>query len=131
MMQSSWMMGGGTMRLEFDGQHGRAAGSHIQMKGRILGMDLSLDEVVTTRQPPELKAWATTGSPRLLVIGHYRMGVRITSAGAASDVTVFVDYNLPDGSGRWLGLAFGGVYARWCVRQMLTGIARALERPAR
>ena len=45
------------------------------MNGRILGLKLSLDEVVTERDPPARKVWETVGVPRLLVIGPYRMGL--------------------------------------------------------
>jgi len=90
-MSSSWMMGGGTMTTRVDGQHGRVVGSHITMTGRVFGMSLFLDEVVTERVPPWEKAWETVGTPRLLVIGAYRMGFRSLRDDGGSRVTVFID----------------------------------------
>jgi Polyketide cyclase / dehydrase and lipid transport len=77
MSKSSWMMGGGRMQTELDAD--RTVGSRIRLGGRVFGLALSAEEIVTERVPPQRKAWETTGSPRLLVIGHYRMGFEIAS----------------------------------------------------
>jgi len=95
------------------------AGSVIRMTGAILGLKLSVEEVVTVHEPPHRKAWQTIGAPRLLIVGRYRMGFDIAPAGRGSQVTVFIDYDLPCGlSGHLLGRLFGRMYARWCVRTM-------------
>ena len=122
MNESSWMMGGGRMSVQADEGNGQAVGSHIRLDGRVLGLRLSLDEVVTRRERPFHKVWETVGTPRLLVIGAYRMGVHIAPENGGSRLQVFIDYDLPTGwATYWLGRLFGRVYARWCVRQMLTG----------
>jgi hypothetical protein len=123
MTKRSWMMGGGKMSVWTDGGGGKRAGSHIRMQGRVLGVALSLDEVVTTHEPPRRKVWETVGNPRLLVIGHYRLGFQIQPQPQGSVLTVFIDYHLP-GEHAWLGRLFGGLYARWCVRQMLRSAVR-------
>jgi hypothetical protein len=95
------------------------------LSGRVFGVRLFLDEVVTRRNPPFDKVWETVGSPRLLVIRAYRMGVQITPENGRSRLRVFIDYDLPTGwATYWLGLLFGGVYANWCVAQMLAGACR-------
>jgi hypothetical protein len=125
MNESSWMMGGGCMTVETDAAKGQAVGSHIRISGRGLGVSLSLDEVVTRHEPPREKRWETVGTPRLVVIGSYQMGVKITPTQRGSSVRVYLDYELPHGPlGRWLGRVFAGVYASWCVRQILSGISR-------
>ena len=127
MSQSSWMMGGGRMVVELDAAKGQAVGSHIRLGGRVFGVSLYLDEVVTRRDPPTDKVWETVGAPRLLVIGAYSMGVQITPERGGSRLRVFIDYQLPDGPvTHWLGWLFGRLYARWCVEQMLTGVAKQL-----
>lgn len=122
MSQSSWMMGGGRMRVELDDLGGRAVGSHIKLGGKVLGIRLFLDEVVTHRNAPTGKVWETVGTPRLLVIGSYRMGIVISGDYRRSRLKVFIDYELPrNWRTRWLGWLFSGIYATWCVRQMLSG----------
>lgn len=122
MSESSWMMGGGSMQTTVDEGRGQKVGSHIQLKGKVFGITLFLDEVVTEHTPPHRKAWKTVGTPRLLIIGHYHMGLEITPEKEGSRLTVFIDYELPESpSTRWLGYMFSGIYATWCVRQMLNG----------
>jgi hypothetical protein len=120
MEKSSWAMGGARMKIRLDEAAGRAAGSKIGLAGRAFGVELSLEEVVVERTPPQRKVWQTIGSPRLLVIGHYRMGFDLAPRGKSSLLRVFIDYALPEqGIGRWLGRLFGRAYAAWCTRRMV------------
>ena len=120
MSESSWMMGGGRMTIELDEQQGKSVGSRIRLRGRILGMKLSVDEVVTERNPPHSKAWQTTGSPELLVIDRYRMGFEIAARDESSVLRVYIDYILPErGPARWLGYLLGDLYARWCTQKVV------------
>jgi hypothetical protein len=123
MGESSWMMAGSTMQTELDAAGGRSVGSHIRMAGRVLGLKLQLDEVITEREPPLRKVWETVGEPSLLVIGAYRMGVELRPEFSSTVLTVFIDYRLPRRS-MILGILFGDLYGRWCVQQMLRGVAR-------
>lgn len=121
MNQSSWMMAGSRMSIELDALQGRATGSKIRLSGRVLGIPLALEEVVTEYNPPLRKVWETVGTPRLLVIGHYRMGLEITPQGSCSELRIFIDYALRESApARWLGKMFGSLYARWCTRRMVT-----------
>ena len=95
MEKPSLMMAGATMRVETDALKGRAVGSVIRITGRVLGVNLTVDEVVTERVPPLHKTWETRGEPRLLVIGSYRMGFTISPQGDRSRLVVFIDYQLP------------------------------------
>lgn len=106
------------MKTETDKRMGRAVGSHIRLSGKVLGISLFVDEVVTRREPPRLKVWETVGNPKLLVVGNYRMGLEIIGENGTSRLRVFIDYDLP-ARNAWLGKLFGGIYAKWCVRQML------------
>jgi hypothetical protein len=123
MNKSSWMMGGGSMDTELDEGQGKVIGSHIRMKGKIFGINLFLDEIVTHREPPHRKVWETVGIPKLLVIGNYTMGFEINSENNNSRLRVFIDYELPTKkSTQWLGQLFGDMYAKWCVRLMINGV---------
>ncbi len=120
MVKSSLMMGGGRMDVRTDSGHGKRIGSHIRLSGKAFGISLFLDEVVTQYDPPHRKVWQTSKTPKLLVIGQYKMGLEINSKGGKSRLKMFIDYELPQSwRTRWLGYLFSGLYARWCVRQML------------
>jgi hypothetical protein len=125
MSESSWMMGNGKMSIEVDDGGGRRIGSEIRLSARICGMDLDVSERVIEREPPHRKVWQTTGAPRLLIVGHYRMGFGICPLSSGSMLSVFIDYALPEsGPRRCLGKLLAGIYARWCTQQMVKGAVR-------
>jgi hypothetical protein len=129
MSQSSWQMGGGRMTTALDEYRGQRVGSHIRVSGRVFGFELSLNEVVTEREPPIRKIWETVGSPRLLVIGSYRMGFELTPRENGSLLRVFIDYALPpEWPARWLGHVLGGYYAHWCTQRMVNDAVRQFSR---
>lgn len=126
------MMAGATMRVETDALHGQAVGSLIRITGRVLGMNLMVEEMVTERVPPLRKTWETRGEPRLLVIGSYRMGFTITPQGRHSRLVVFIDYRLPPrGFAHGLGLLFARTYAAWCTRRVATDATAAIAGAAK
>lgn len=126
MTSNSPMMAGARMTIHVDEGGGQAVGSHIGMAGRVLGVALRVDEVVTLYEPPSRKVWETVDEPRLLVIGRYRMGFDVESLGAGSRVRMWIDYRLPAGGfARWLGAVAHRFYARWCTQQMLSAVRGA------
>lgn len=114
MEKRSPMMMGSRMRIATDELGGRAVGSRVRMEGRVLGLRLYLEEVVTLREPPLRKAWETAAA-RLVVIGPYRLGFELSPKAERSALRVFIDYDLPALlPGRWLAPR----YARWCTEKM-------------
>lgn len=118
MMQSSAMMAGNAMNFAFDHGGGRVLGSRIYMSGKVLGLSLEMSEIVMERDPPRRKVWETEGTPRLLVIGAYRMGFDITPEGVRSRLRVFIEYDLPAWPWRLMGLIGARLYAHWCITSM-------------
>ena len=128
MSNSSWMMAGSRMAIELDGSEGRAVGAKMRLSGRVLGIPLLVEEIVTERKPPLRKVWETTGAPKLLVISQYRMGFEITPKAKSSQLCVFIDYALPVGPiSRWFGRLFGHFYARWCTQHMAGDAAKHFQ----
>lgn len=120
MSERSWRTGGGRMQTEIDEGRGQTVGSRIRLSGRVFGVELSVEEIVVERDPPRLKVWETTGVPKLLVIGHYRMGFELSAQGKGSMLRVFIEYALPEHApARWLGPLFGRYYASWCTQKMV------------
>lgn len=116
-------MAGGSMDIFLDEGQGQQVGSLIRMRGRVLGLPLDIDEVVTEHEPPSRKVWETVGEPRLWVLGSYRMGVILSHRVNGCAVSVFIDYNLPSSPVlRWLARWMSRPYAVWCVEQMLAAI---------
>lgn len=128
MRKSSMRMLGSRMAVEVDAGGGRVVNSRIAMHGSFLGIPISLEEVVTERDEPHRKCWETTGTPRLLVIAHYRMGFELAPNGDATRLRVFIHYSLPvTPPGSWLGSLFGAFYARWCTKTVATDAAAQIN----
>lgn len=110
------------MNVSEDEGRGQKIDSLIRLNGEALGINLFLDEVVTQYKSPYQKTWQTVGDLNPLVVGHYKMSLEIKPERGGSKLIVSIDYELPmSHQTRWLGLLFGGVYAKWCVRQITKG----------
>ena len=132
MEKPSWRMGGGSMQLTLDAAGGHAVGSQITLSGKVFGLRLFVEEVIVERDPPRRKVWATRGVPRLLVIGAYQMGFDVKAAAAGSNLTVWIEYGLPDsGVARLLGRLLAHWYARWCTRRIVQDAVRQFTVPPR
>jgi len=129
--QPSWRSGGGRMRTIVDERRGKRVGSHIVLRGRVLGAPLFVEEVVTVHQAPVRKVWETIGTPHLFVIGRYRMSFELVPRGRMASLRVAIDYDLPaHGVARVLGKLFGRLYARWCMRRMTIDAVQHVALPA-
>jgi hypothetical protein len=129
MSKRTWKMGWGRMETVLDAQQGRSVGSHIVLRGRVFGIRLYLDEVVTKREPPLTKTWETVGEPRLLVIGPYCMGFDLKPGEETAQLRVAIDYDLPTKGISWLlGRLFGRSYAKWCTRQMVQDAQHSFDK---
>ena len=106
--ESSMTMLGSGVSIDVDAGGFRVIGSKVRMQGRMLGVRLSLKAIITERQVPAIEVWETIGTPKLLVIAHYRMGIELPRTGASSLMRVFIDYSLPiKPPGSWLGHLLG------------------------
>jgi hypothetical protein len=118
MERPSAMMLGSQMNIAIDESGGRAVGSRIRMAGKVLGIPLSLEEVVVERRPPNRKVWETIDA-RLIVIGQYRLGFELEPRSEGCSLRVFIDYDLPRKTvHRWTAALLAKTYARWCTEQM-------------
>ncbi len=125
MSKPSAMMLGSTMDIHMEPDHTRRVGSRFGFTGRVLGIPLAVDEVVTAREPPLSKSWETTREPQLWVIGSYQMGFALTAQGERTTMEVHIGYDLPaSGLPHVLGRLFGRNYAKWCTSQMVSDARR-------
>lgn len=118
MMERSTMMAGGRMDYRFDDAKGRAVGSVIRMQGSMLGLSLSIEEVVIERIAPLRKVLETRGAPKMVVMDAYRLGFEIEPRASQSALRVFIDYNLPPGIGGLMSALPAYFYARWCITRI-------------
>lgn len=109
---------GGDMEIRFDDGSARRTGSHVYLEGKLFGKSLSLEEVITDREPPHSKSWETVGVPKFLIIGQYRYELQIEQEGEATLLRVSFSYDPPSGRSR-LRRAIGDIYAEKCAKEMV------------
>ena len=125
MSEPSAMMLGTTMSIHMEDDHTRSVGSRFGFEGRVLGVPLKVEEIVTSRTPPRTKAWETTKEPVLWVMGQYAMRFTLVPMAGGASLSVRIDYNDPTTFlPRLLGVMFGRLYAKWCGGQMCTDASR-------
>jgi len=121
MQKPSLMMLGATMEYDVDAGNGQVVGSIVKMRGKVLGMELFVEEIVTEWQPPWRKSWQTLGHPKLLVIDSYHMDFVVSPISGGSRVIVKIQYSYSRSPlGSWLGGVPARAYAKWCVSKMTT-----------
>jgi len=132
MQRPSLMMLGGTMKYDVDHGKGQVVGSIVKMHGKVLGLELFVEEIVTEWQPPWRKSWQTLGRPKLLLVDCYHMDFVIRPITEGSRVTVKIQYSYSRSSvGSWLGGAPAKAYANWCVSKMTSEAGNHFACPPR
>jgi hypothetical protein len=129
MGKPSMMMAGSKMDMDLDEKQGREIGSVIKMSGKMMGINLSLQERVVERVPHLRKFWHTFGEQHLIIVDQYKMGFTLREiSNNQTEVTVSIDYNFPEkGLSRILGKMFGTFYAKWCTTKMTKDAQVALS----
>jgi hypothetical protein len=119
MSQRSAAMLGSKLELIVDKSR-TGVGARYAWRGHVLGLPIAVDEEVTVYHPPLEKRWCTVGRPRLIVLSRYCMSFSLRERVGGTDVTLRLDYDLPQRG--WAALAgklLGRAYARWCVDRMV------------
>src|SRR5262245_41809607 len=119
MSQRSAAMFGSKLELVVD-ESRVGVGARYGWRGHVLGLPLVADEEVTLYHPPFAKRWCTVGTPKLIVLSRYCMSFDLRERPDGTDVTLRLDYDLPQSG--WPALAgrlLGHKYARWCVDRMV------------
>lgn len=130
MSEPSAMMFGTTMTISMEEDHTRSVGSRFGFEGRVLGLPLRVQEIVSARNPPDSKSWETTNEPVLWVMGRYSMSFDLSPHANGSSMRVRITYDDPQSPfPRFLGLLFGRLYAKWCVSQMIRDTRKHFARP--
>jgi len=130
--QGSMTMLGSKLALEIVSQIPTGIGATYRYSGRVIGLAIDFSETVTKYVPGREKVWRTIGTPRLIIIDSYEMGLRVEPlAEAGSRLTLTFNYELPrSGLRRMLGRLLASAYARWCLGSMVEGTVQSLQRSA-
>ena len=129
MSQSSMMMMGSKLTLEQLEGPSKGVGATFHWTGKVMGMPIDITETVTKWIENKEKVWETIGSPKIIILGWYRMSLKTEPAKEGTLASLQIEYTQPNG---WfykiLSFFFAGWYSRWCLNNMLNDTKKEFEK---
>lgn len=127
MTQSSWMMMGSKLNVEYLTEHHSGLGTRYRWTGKMMGMKMDFTVEVTKWKEGEEKIWETLGTPELIIYSWYRMHLKLTKVANGTLAKLSISYDKPEG---WffklLSFLFADWYCRWCLKHMLEDCKKLL-----
>ena len=131
MTQSSMMMMGSKLSLNFLTAYHTGFGSKYRWTGKILGMPMDFTVEVIKWIFPKEKIWETIGDAKLIIYSWYMMHLMVTPTPNGSKAELSISYEKPKGFiNRLLSFLFADWYCRWCLKHMLDDAKKLIDREA-
>ena len=128
MTQSSTMMMGSKLHLEYITPNHTGLNSKYRWTGTMMGMKMDFTVEVTKWIEGEEKIWETIGEARMIIYSWYRMHLLINEKGDLTIAELSITYEKPKGwFAKIISFLFADWYCRWCLKNMLTDTKRKTE----
>lgn len=129
MSERSMAMMGSRLKLERLPGPEKGVGATFRWTGRVLGLPLDFTETVIYWRENDEKVWETTGAPKMIILGWYRMRLFTEARKRGTLVSLEIEYTPPGGFFyRLLSALFARWYANWCLSRMLSDAKLSLEK---
>ena len=129
MSENSMMMMGSKLILEQIPGPSKGIGATFHWYGKVMRMPVDITETVTTWRENREKVWETTGTPKIILLGWYRMILKTEPAKDGTCVSLQIDYTQPNG---WfykiLYFFLSNWYCNWCLSNMLNDCKKSFEK---
>lgn len=130
MTQSSMMMMGSKLNLEFLTENHTGFASKYRWTGKMMGMLMDFTVEVTKWISPKEKIWETIGDTKLIIYSWYRMHLLIVPGPGGCKAELSICYEKPKGFfNKILSFLFADWYCKWCLKHMLGDAKKSLESP--
>jgi len=128
MTESSGMMMGSKLHLEYLTKQHTGIGTKYRWTGTMMGMNMDFTVEVTKWIEGVEKVWETIGESRMIIYSWYRMHLLVYPEGNSTKAELSITYEKPKG---WfqkiVSFLFADWYCAWCLKNMLTDAKRSLE----
>jgi hypothetical protein len=132
MTESSMMMMGSKLHLEFLTANRTGLGSKYRWTGKMMGIPMDFTVVVTKWEKGKEKVWETIGETKLIIYSSYRMKLYIERKHEKTEATLSIGYERPrDLVGKILSYLFADFYCWWCLKKMLNDAKMSLDAKAK
>ena len=120
MTQSSAMMMGSKLNLEYLTPNHTGPGSRYRWTGTMMWMKMDFTVEVTKWIPGVEKTWETIGEAKMIIYSWYRMHLQVSQKDKLTTAELSITYEKPKG---WvlnvISFLFADLYCRWCLKNML------------
>lgn len=128
MTQSSAMMMGSKLNLEYLTPNHKGLGTQYRWKGTMVGMKMDFTVAVTKWIPGVEKTWETIGEAKMIIYSWYRMHLQLSRKDNLTMAELSITYEKPKG---WLlkviSFLFADMYCRWCLKNMLRDAGQSVN----
>ena len=128
MTQSSAMLMGSKLNLEFLTENHSGLGCRYRWRGKMLGMRMDFTVEVTKWTEGREKIWETDGDAKLIILSWYRMHIKVSPMLHGAQAKLSISYKKPKSFfNKILSFFFAGWYCRWCLRKMFGDARKSLN----
>jgi hypothetical protein len=128
MMQSSAMMMGARLHLQYLTDYHTGLGSKYRWTGKMMGMKMDFTVEVTKWIMGTEKTWETIGEARMIIYSWYRMHLLVESTTNGCEAELSITYEKPkDRIAKIISFLFADWYCNWCLKNMLSDTQKIIE----
>ena len=128
MTESSMMMMGSKLNLEFLTTNRTGLDSRYRWTGEMMGLTMDFTVEVTKWINGVEKVWETIGETKLIIYSWYRMKLLISEVNETTNAELSIAYEKPKGFfNKILCFFLADWYCRWCLKKMLGDARKAIE----
>jgi hypothetical protein len=128
MTQSSMMMMGSKLNLDFLTSHKTGLGSSYGWSGKMMGIHMAFTVEVTKWIAGKEKIWETIGETKLIIYSWYRMHLKIKPNSSYTEAELSISYEKPKSFfNKILCFLFADWYCKWCLKKMLNDSKKMLN----
>ena len=128
MTQSSTMMMGSKLHLQYITPNHTGLNSKYRWTGTMMGMKMDFTVEVTKWTEGVEKIWETIGAARMIIYSWYRMHLLLKQINNSTIAELSITYEKPKGwFAKIISFFFADWYCRWCLKNMLTDTKSQIE----
>jgi len=128
MTQSSAMMMGSKLHLQYLTENQKGLGSKYRWTGKMMGMNMDFTVEVTKWIKGIEKVWETIGEAKMIIYSWYRMNLSLSKVDDKTLAELSITYKKPKAPFlKFISFLFADWYCKWCLKNMLSDTKKILE----
>jgi 2TM family of unknown function (DUF5676) len=128
MTQSSAMMMGSKLNLEYLSENHTGLGSKYRWTGKMMGMKMDFTVIVAKWIKGAEKIWETVGEAKMIIYSWYQMRLFLSQTENKTVANLSITYKKPKSPFlKFISFLFADWYCKWCLKNMLNDTKRILE----